>query len=99
MIEMAKSKRSIFKKLVLACFIFIVFSQPSAIAEGAKSLFYRQLDDHEQVKNIGLTYSIELIRHGKTACVDSRFPFASGDQMRFHVQSNIDGFLYILLKK
>jgi hypothetical protein len=68
-------------------------------AQGAKSIFYRQLDDRTQVNNVGLTYSIELIRNGKRALVDSRYPFASGDQLRFHVQSNIDGYLYIVMQR
>lgn len=78
--------------------VLFAFLQISVFAQGAKGLFYRQLENPASVSNIGLTYSIELIRDGKTALVDSRFPFVSGDQLRFHVQSNIDGFLYILLQ-
>ncbi|MBX9573416.1 MAG: caspase family protein [Candidatus Obscuribacterales bacterium] len=66
---------------------------------GAKNLFYRQIEFPSEKKNIGLTYSIELIRDGKVASVDSRFPFRSGDQLRFHVQSNADGYLYIAMKQ
>ncbi len=66
---------------------------------GAKNLFYRQIQDPSERKNIGLTYSIELIRDGKVASVDSRFPFKSGDQLRFHVQTNADAYLYIAMKE
>lgn len=77
---------------------------PAANADGAKSLFDTQLNASTSnsglaPKCIGLTYSVELTRQGKVAQVDSRFPFRSGDQLRFHVQSNIDGYLYILMKQ
>lgn len=87
--------------------VSISFLPSSAIGEhqstknkvGAKNLFYRQIQNPSEKKNIGLTYSIELIRDGKVASVDSRFPFKSGDQLRFHVQSNTDGYLYIAMKE
>ena len=70
-----------------------------AAGNGAKNLYYRQIQDPSQNTNFGLTYSIELTRDGKVAVVDSRFPFRSGDQLKFHVQSNTDGFLYIAMKE
>ncbi|MBY0549877.1 MAG: caspase family protein [Candidatus Obscuribacterales bacterium] len=69
------------------------------IEGGPKDLFYRQLrDTSPRPTNIGMTYSIELIRNNKTTKADSRFPFKSGDQIRFHVQSNIDGYMYVVMK-
>lgn len=90
------------KKIKLLAFSIALLScctSSAVYAEGAKSLFYRQINDASAKDNIGLTYSIELNRDGKTALVDNRFPFVSGDQLRFHVQSNVDGYLYILLKQ
>ncbi len=74
-------------------------SHPWALAdeEGAKSLFFRQLQSPGQVMNLGLTYSIELVRKGTILKVDSRYPFENGDQIRFHVRPNVDGYMYILL--
>ena len=93
----------------VACTVCIchLLLPPSALSEqqrskprvGAKNLFYRQIASPSDNKNIGLTYSIELIRDGKVASVDSRFPFKSGDQLRFHVQSNANGYLYIAMKE
>ena len=66
---------------------------------GPKDLFYKQLrDTSPRPANIGMTYSIELIRKNQTTKADSRFPFKSGDQIRFHVQSNIDGYMYVVMK-
>lgn len=98
-----KQAWSRFCHLPLALLLTLKFL-PAAYAEGAKSLFDKQLNasttgEKSTPKCIGLTYSVELIRQGKLAQVDSRFPFRSGDQLRFHVQSNIDGYLYILMKQ
>lgn len=49
------------------------------------------------IQNIGLSYSVELHRDGKIYKVDNRFPFRSGDKIRFHVKPNVDGYMYILL--
>lgn len=91
-----------FGRVFLAASIALMFLPPCLAAEnktGAKNLFYRQIQDPSSSKNVGLTYSIELIRNGKIASVDSRFPFRSGDQLRFHVQANTDGYLYIAMKE
>ncbi len=66
--------------------------------DGAKDMFAGQLNAADgSIKNIGLSYSIELRRQGKLYKVDNRFPFRSGDQIRFHVRPNVDGFMYIVL--
>lgn len=67
-------------------------------ATGAKDMFAGQLNSETgKVDNLGLSYSIELRRDGKVYKVDNRFPFRSGDQIRFHVRPNVDGFMYIVL--
>ncbi len=66
--------------------------------EGAKGLFLAQLESPEKSLNTGLQYWIELHRDGKTQRVSNKFAFKSGDQIKFHVTSNIDGYAYILLK-
>lgn len=66
--------------------------------QGAKDLFIGQLNAASGITpNLGLAYSIELLRDGKIYKVDNRFPFRSGDQIRFHVRPNVDGFMYIVL--
>jgi hypothetical protein len=45
-----------------------------------------------------MTYWIERTRKGKTEHVNNKTPFFSGDQIKFHVKSNVDGYAYILLK-
>lgn len=73
--------------------------QPAAAGDGTKDLFYRQLrGTGNSPANVGMTYSIELTRKGQVCKVDSRYPFTSGDQIRFHVQSNIDGYMYVVMK-
>jgi len=64
----------------------------------AKGLFFEQLTKPTQSINLGLTYWIERVRKGKTDRVSNKTPFFSGDQIKFHVKSNIDGYAYILLK-
>lgn len=88
---------------LLLAISFTLVEPPAAravgIEGGPKDLFYRQLrDTGPRPTNIGMTYSIELIRNNKTTKADSRFPFKSGDQIRFHVQPNIDGYMYVVMK-
>ena len=64
---------------------------------GAKGLFFEQLEKPSQNLNTGIRYSIELKRNGKTQRVSNKFQFRTGDSIRFHVTSNINGFAYILL--
>jgi hypothetical protein len=66
---------------------------------GAKDMFAGQLNSTGEVTNLGLAYSIELRRDGKVYKVDNRFPFRSGDQIRFHVRPNVDGYMYIVLEE
>lgn len=63
---------------------------------GAKDCFYRQLKA-TKVSSYGLEYTIELTRNGITTGVDSRFPFQTGDQIRFRVRPNVDGYMSIAL--
>ena len=63
----------------------------------AKGLFFEQLEKPSQNLNTGIRYSIELKRNGKTQRVSNKFQFRTGDSIRFHVTSNINGFAYILL--
>ena len=64
---------------------------------GAKGLFFEQLEKPSQNLNTGIRYSIELKRNGKTQRVSNKFQFRTGDSIRFHVTSNINGFAYIFL--
>lgn len=67
--------------------------------EGAKGLFFQQLDRPTETINTGLRYWIELKRGSSVLRVTNKTQFRSGDSIRFHVKSNIDGYAYILLSQ
>jgi hypothetical protein len=83
--------------LVLSLSIALTPAHSVAVPQGAKELFVSQLNAAGLPSNLGLSYSIELQRDGKLYKVDSRYPFRSGDKIRFHVKSNIDGYMYVVL--
>lgn len=68
-------------------------------ADGAKDLFYRQLSSPTVEINTGVQYWIELKRNGRVSRVNNKFDFQSGDRIKIHVKSNIDGFAYVILKE
>lgn len=70
----------------------------SGKVEGAKDLFYKQLDKPQLAMNTGVQYWIELHRKGQVLKVSNKTAFFSGDKIRFHVRPNIDGYAYVLLK-
>jgi len=73
-------------------------SMPSKADEsGAKGLFFEQMENPAQKLNTGIQYWIELNRDGKFLKVNNKYTFQTGDRIRFHVTSNIDGYAYILL--
>jgi acylglycerol lipase len=54
-------------------------------------------DHHPSQTNI--SYWIELFRNGKTYRCNNKYPFKSGDSIRFHVMSENDGYAYIVMKQ
>jgi hypothetical protein len=68
-------------------------SEPSS-----KDLFRTQLNNQKEEKNTGVQYWIELKRGAEHLKVSNKYPFKTGDQVRFHVVPNIDGYAYVLLK-
>lgn len=64
---------------------------------GAKGLFFEQLQKPNENLNTGLRYWIELKRGNIVTRVNNKQAFRTGDSIRFHVRSNIDGYAYILL--
>jgi len=69
-----------------------------AVEEGAKGLYFAQLEQPKEKLNTGVQYWIELHRQGQKLSVTNKYAFKSGDRIKFHVRANIDGFAYILLK-
>lgn len=55
--------------------------------------------DDTIVTNAGISYWIELKRGGKKFRCNSRMAFQSGDEIRFHVIPDVDGYAYIVLKQ
>lgn len=88
--------RSIFA-FAASLIVSIGCSSPSPAAEGAKGLFFEQMENPAQKLNTGIQYWIELNRDGKFSKVNNKYTFRTGDKIRFHITSNIDGFAYILL--
>ncbi len=72
---------------------------PAPIYPGAKGMFYEQLQRPTEKLNTGIQYWIELKRKGQTNRVSNKFEFRSGDQIRFHVKSNANGFAYVVLRE
>src|ERR1700733_2217267 len=95
------SKRSITMLLAAVLLAGITSGVSAEDAEkkdtGAKGLYFNQLKNPTENLNLGMTYWIERVRKGKTEQVSNKTPFYSGDQIKFHVRPNVDGFAYILL--
>lgn len=70
-------------------------AQP-AFAGRAKDLFYQQLEE-SSASNTGMSYWIELRRGKRMLKVDSRYAFKSGDRIKFHLTSNVDGHAHVVL--
>ncbi|HEY9683637.1 MAG TPA: DUF4384 domain-containing protein [Oculatellaceae cyanobacterium] len=66
--------------------------------EGAKGLFFEQLDHPGSNLNTGIQYWIELHHNGQTIHATNKTTFRTGDRIRFHLRPNIDGYAYIMLK-
>lgn len=83
---------------LMSAVMVVALAGPSFAAEGAKGLFFEQLDKPEKSLNTGVQYWIDLRRDGRQLKVTNKFNFKSGDRIKFHVKSNINGYAYILLK-
>jgi hypothetical protein len=89
-------------KRAIAALSVLIFSAVAANAaeQGAKGMFYEQLSKPAETINNGLQYWIELKRPGQPLRnVSNKFEFRSGDQIRLHVRSNVDGFAYVVLRE
>ncbi len=63
----------------------------------ARDMYYQQLNEPTRQSNTGFRYWIELQRKGSTLRVSNRQRFRSGDRIKFHIISNIDGYAHIVL--
>ena len=75
------------------------FDASNVMKSKAKKAFADQLNNPTQKINVGLSYWIELTRDGKSFRSNNKYKFKTGDMIRFHVLSNTDGFVYIVMKK
>lgn len=96
-------KRSIFLALAIVSATSLALAQWSPAAQsgksnGAKDLYYQQLEKPQLAMNTGLQYWIELHRKGQKLKVTNKTKFYSGDKIRFHIRPNIDGYAYVFLK-
>ncbi|MBS1989698.1 MAG: DUF4384 domain-containing protein [Cyanobacteria bacterium SZAS LIN-3] len=65
----------------------------------AKDMYFDQLDSPAEAVNTGVKYWIQLRRKGQVKLVDNRTSFLSGDEIRFQLIPNIDGYAYVVLAK
>jgi hypothetical protein len=74
-------------------------SGPDTLAgkEGLKVRFLKQMAEGTTALNLGLAYWIELNRQGHLYRTSNLAKFQSGDQIRFHVLPNADGYAYIVM--
>jgi len=89
---------------VFACLSagFIVAQDVAAteeLSKNTKDLFFDQLKTPKKAQNAGISYWIELRRKGTKSSVAENTVFCSGDKIRLHVTSNIDGYAQVALKK
>jgi hypothetical protein len=64
----------------------------------AKDMFFDQLESPKESINTGLKYWIQLRRNGKLSLVD-KVQFSAGDEIRFLLVPNINGYAYVVLEK
>lgn len=88
---------------LIAAFLpaLIALSLPPSVGaqeEGAKGLYFEQLEQPTRDLNTGVQYWIELHRARQVMRVTNKHSFKSGDQIRFHVKANINGYAYIVLR-
>lgn len=75
---------------------FLVLSTSSASFADSKSTYTRQHHSGKLSQQVAITYAVEVIRDGKVSNVSDSYAFKKGDGVRFHIQSNTDGYMYIL---
>lgn len=77
-------------------YVSLLFSSgfPAVLAE-TPDTYTRQKKASKEEK-IWVSYSVEVIRDGKLANASSSYAFRKGDDVRVHVQTNKDGYMYIL---
>jgi hypothetical protein len=83
---------------LIAASLALAASLPGLAEDGAKGLFFRQLDQPANKLNTGLQYWIELHRGKTVERVNNKTAFKSGDGIQFHVIPNVDGYAYIVLR-
>jgi hypothetical protein len=86
-------------KLAAAVFAVCTIATPSFSQDGAKDLFYKQIDSPKTIINNGVQYWIELKRANNVSTVSNKYVFKSGDKFRLHVKTNTEAYAYIVLKE
>jgi acylglycerol lipase len=70
---------------------------PTKPANGTTETPENKTGDH--AKQTHISYWIELYRNGKTYRCNNKYPFKTGDSIRFHLMSENDGYAYIVMKQ
>ncbi|HEY9712222.1 MAG TPA: DUF4384 domain-containing protein [Chroococcales cyanobacterium] len=93
-----RSTRSIGSVVIAACllvapagllFVSDALAAPKA-EPGRKGLFLQE--------PLAVQYWLEVARNGKGSRVNNKFAFKSGDQLRIHLKSSVNGYAYIVLR-
>lgn len=74
----------------------LLFSFAPAAFSDSPDMYSMQKRSSTSPKPVSITYAVEVIRNGKISNVPDNYAFKKGDDVRFHVQSNTDGYMYIL---
>lgn len=90
-------KRSVSLLLLLTGLGLALGTRPIlADSKGQSEDMYSRHRTLQDTKVVSVTYAVEVIQNGKVANVSTSYAFKKGDSVRFHVQSNTDGYMYIL---
>lgn len=82
--------------IILPAIAALLYPFQGAFAGDGPGMYTRPKRTGTGDQPVALTYAIEVVRDGKVSKVPDSYAFRSGDNVRFHVQSNTDGYLYIL---
>ncbi len=84
-----KSLRTLMTALLLSASVAMP-AMMAADEDNAKGMHFKD--------SLSVQYFLEVARDRKASRVNNKFAFKSGDEIRFHLKSNIDGYAYIVLR-
>lgn len=99
MYQRFKSKSTL--RAVFLAVIVVLLARDAMAANGsanAKDMFFEELKSHDTASGAGFAYCLELRRAGQAPVLcNNRFPFQTGDSVRLHIKTTMNGYAYIAL--